>query len=219
MFISCAVGGASNCSDGEIRLISFYASPSYGQSSGRLEYCHNGEWGTVCDNNWQNADTDVVCRQLGYNGNENYYSNAYYGSGTGSVWLDNVQCSGDESTLQSCLASTNGDNSCAHDDDVGMQCYCKWSHLYLFRRSPDIYDSSPIATKTSSCNDGDITLWSAYGLSPDNEGIALICKSGTWYAVYGSGSCYLADILCKKAGYSNFECKCRSLKYIHTIIH
>lgn len=33
---------------------------------GRVEYCMNGEWATICHNNWDNNDASVVCRQLGY---------------------------------------------------------------------------------------------------------------------------------------------------------
>ena len=42
--------------------------------------------------------------------------------GTGSILLDDVQCSGDELTLISCPSSPLGQHNCDHMDDAGVQC-------------------------------------------------------------------------------------------------
>ena len=51
----------SNCTDGAVRLVD-----GSGPHEGRLEVCVNEAWGTVCSNGWDNADSKVVCNQLGY---------------------------------------------------------------------------------------------------------------------------------------------------------
>lgn len=49
---------------------------------GRVEAFNGAEWGTVCDDSWDQTDADVVCRQLGFtNGAERATVAAEFGQG------------------------------------------------------------------------------------------------------------------------------------------
>ena len=82
----------------------------------------NNEWGTVCDDQWDASDAEIVCRQLGYNLTGVASTNAYFGQGTGPIWLDEVQCTGSETHLVSCSKNAIGIHNCEHHEDAGVQC-------------------------------------------------------------------------------------------------
>ena len=52
--------GTEGCEDGDLRLMD-----GINNSSGRVEFCHDEEWGTVCDDNFGIREARVACRQLG----------------------------------------------------------------------------------------------------------------------------------------------------------
>uniref|UniRef100_A0A3P9LSM3 SRCR domain-containing protein n=1 Tax=Oryzias latipes TaxID=8090 RepID=A0A3P9LSM3_ORYLA len=102
--------------DGEIRLIG----PNV--CSGRVEVLHNGVWGTVCDDGWDMNNAAVACRQMGCGSAQSALPLAYFGAGTGQIWLDDVLCKGNESDLSQCTHNGYGINNCGHGEDAGVIC-------------------------------------------------------------------------------------------------
>ena len=94
-------------------------------NEGRVEIYHNGTWGTVCHDYWDNDDARVVCRQLGFPDAEQYFLRAHFGEGTGKIWLDNVNCGGYESSLSLCQSDGWGNHDCRHSQDSGVRCNTK----------------------------------------------------------------------------------------------
>ena len=64
-----------------------------------MEVNYNGEWGTVCDDGWDDTDAGVVCRQLGFGLSGTAIRGIQH---SGKVFLDNVTCTGLETTLARC---------------------------------------------------------------------------------------------------------------------
>ncbi|XP_019614673.1 PREDICTED: scavenger receptor cysteine-rich domain-containing group B protein-like [Branchiostoma belcheri] len=81
-------------------------------------------WGTVCHNQFDMKDADVVCKMLGYPSALQVRKNAYFGPGRGPVYMDDLQCNGNENSLFNCSYPgwTIHDSNCNHDQDVGVGC-------------------------------------------------------------------------------------------------
>uniref|UniRef100_A0A3B5QL63 Soluble scavenger receptor cysteine-rich domain-containing protein SSC5D n=1 Tax=Xiphophorus maculatus TaxID=8083 RepID=A0A3B5QL63_XIPMA len=93
-----------------------------GQCSGRVEIFYKGQWGTVCDDDWQMSNADVVCRQIGCGHAVSAPTSAHFGRGSGPIWLDNVECTGQEVALAHCQHRGFGENNCGHGEDAGVIC-------------------------------------------------------------------------------------------------
>ena len=93
---------------------------------GRVEIYYRGSWGTVCDDNWGIKDAGVVCRQLGYSSTAvSAPQSARFGQGSGKIWLDDVQCQGNETSIVNCRHRPWGVHNCGHNEDASVICSSK----------------------------------------------------------------------------------------------
>ncbi|XP_019849150.1 PREDICTED: deleted in malignant brain tumors 1 protein-like, partial [Amphimedon queenslandica] len=168
--VTCGV--QPECNNTDIRLVG-----GSNDNEGRVEVCSNEVWGTVCDDEWSVSDAAVVCRQLGLGSNGIPYSNAYYGSGTGLIVMNDVRCDGTEEALINCQHTSY--HNCDHTEDAGVRCIIN-------------------STSTSNCTYGSIRL---VGGSNANEGRVEVCINGAWGTVcdddWGASD---AAVVCNQLG-------------------
>ena len=86
-----------------------------------MEIYRNGTWQSVCDEDWDIEDADVVCRQLNYGYAESAPTSSFYGLSFNDIWEVSIQCNGDESTLQSCNYM-NVTTFCHSGEEAGARC-------------------------------------------------------------------------------------------------
>ncbi|KAL3972513.1 receptor-type tyrosine-protein phosphatase F [Sarotherodon galilaeus] len=140
---------------------------------GRVEVYHNGRWGTICDDQWDDLDAEVVCRQLGLGGVAKARTWAHFGQGFGPVLLDRVQCTGNELSLEDCPHSNWEQHNCKHMEDAGVSC--------------------------NPYTDGAVRL---VGANSDQEGRVEIYYQGQWGTVCDDNWTELnAQVVCRQLGF------------------
>ncbi|XP_056619253.1 T-cell differentiation antigen CD6-like isoform X2 [Triplophysa dalaica] len=88
---------------------------------GRVELLHNGQWGTVCDDEFDNRSGVVVCAQLGCGSITK--SGLNFGAGRGPIHISKMKCNGTERNLWECsVNNTTPTDFCGHKEDSGIVC-------------------------------------------------------------------------------------------------
>uniref|UniRef100_A0A3Q2P9F2 Neurotrypsin n=1 Tax=Fundulus heteroclitus TaxID=8078 RepID=A0A3Q2P9F2_FUNHE len=123
------------CSGPPLRLVG-----SEEDFEGRVEVFHAGRWGSICDDQWDDRDAEVVCRQLGYGGVAKAWSWAHFGQGSGPILLDAVKCTGNELFLDQCPHGDWEQHNCDHMEDAGVSCspytgYISHTHTHTHKHT------------------------------------------------------------------------------------
>ncbi|KAK7898486.1 hypothetical protein WMY93_019339 [Mugilogobius chulae] len=112
----CVVISEAVCGAHMVRL-----SGGVDRCAGRVELWRDGQWGSVCDDNFDLAEADVVCRQAGCGYALNVSGqDGLFPPGRGQVLLDDLNCNGTELNLWDCPATEETD--CGHKEDAGVVC-------------------------------------------------------------------------------------------------
>ncbi|XP_070070654.1 uncharacterized protein teq isoform X4 [Drosophila takahashii] len=90
-------------------------------NEGRLEVKYRGVWGSVCDDDFNLKAAQVACNSMGFFGPAKIEKNIY-GIGNGPIWLDQVMCFGNETSIDLCNHFNWGENNCNHTEDVALHC-------------------------------------------------------------------------------------------------
>ncbi len=92
----------------------------------------NHTWGSVCDKMWDKRDADVACRMLGYTGSDEDKNGAFYGKGSDTLWLSNLQCAENEHSLFSCVHDGLRNHTCAGGKEATVFCLGPDGNLALW---------------------------------------------------------------------------------------
>ena len=67
-------------------------------------------------------DEQVLCRMMGYTGPSEILKDKSFGPGRGPIWVDQLGCSGTESSLLECSKLPWAKHNCNHTEDAGIRC-------------------------------------------------------------------------------------------------
>ncbi|XP_063436234.1 deleted in malignant brain tumors 1 protein-like [Mytilus trossulus] len=182
---------------------------------GRVEVYHEGQWGTICDDEFDRQDAQVICSMLGYSryGSVTSYGSARFGGGSGSIMLDDLECSGYESDIAQCRSNGWYTNDCSHSEDASISCDYESSTYQYGMTTPDTlggYDPlTTVESVTQTLYSGETSVsYTNVRLVGGNyywEGRVELYHNGAWGTICDdSFDIKDARVICAMLGYNRY---------------
>uniref|UniRef100_UPI00403D9844 T-cell differentiation antigen CD6 isoform 13 precursor n=1 Tax=Danio rerio TaxID=7955 RepID=UPI00403D9844 len=111
--------------------------------AGRVELLDSGNWGTVCDDDFNVTAGNIVCGQLNCGSAVRL---GFFRAGKGPIHISKMKCNGSESNLWECSSNNNTDSYCGHKNDAGV--VCSGSIESSFTNSPTVPELTTLAAST-----------------------------------------------------------------------
>ncbi|XP_076372395.1 lysyl oxidase homolog 2-like [Tachypleus tridentatus] len=181
--------------EGDIRLVGGHTA-----CQGNVEIYHFGQWGSICDDEWDKREADIVCRLLGYPGADRPTTDSLYGRSRSLIWMDNLYCSGYERRLQDCPFDGWKVHDCKDTEAAGVVCHegdiptgasfsRSFHHKIVLQQLPVKLDPR------------NVLLRLAGGRSPSEGRVEIKVPRNGWGTVCGDGWEILeASVVCKQLG-------------------
>lgn len=103
--------------EGQLRLVG-----GRNEEEGNVQIFHMGEWGSICDDEWDSYEAAISCRQLGFPGAKRHTYSSQFGYSLNRIWMDNLYCYGSEANLTDCRFDGWGIHDCERTEAAGVQC-------------------------------------------------------------------------------------------------
>lgn len=182
--------------EGALRLIDGRA-----EWEGNVQIFHGTRWGNICDDEWDEREGEIVCRELGFPGLQKVTYSGTYGHTRGTYWMDNLYCYGTEKNLTECRHDGWGVHDCETNEPAGVVCQ---SHFTSTTVAPTLPPrDQPIITnklKIAHALEGKMKIRIKGGRTKTEGRVEIrLPESDNWKLICGDGwSLFEAMVVCRQ---------------------
>ncbi|KAK6621916.1 hypothetical protein RUM44_001723 [Polyplax serrata] len=176
--------------EGIIRLVN-----GRGPFEGNVEIHHMGKWGSICDDEWDEKEANIVCRYLGYEKAIKPTHDSMFGSSRKRFWMDNLYCDGTEKSLSDCRFDGWGNSDCTENEAAGVVCDTPEAHI----KEPTFVKPPKTKIKDKAKNDQPIQVRLRGGRIPQEGRVEIKVGNSDWGLICGDGWSLLeGNVVCKQ---------------------